>query len=191
MNTANKSDLRTRCKTRRASLDAVFRAACSSRVKALFLANVPVKDKIVAGYSPIGDELDVLPLMQALYAQDIPCALPVTVPPEKRLIFRRWTGESDMIKDRYGISAPAEHKEALTPGIIIVPLLGFDAALHRIGYGAGYYDRTLQTLRSSGNPLLTIGVGFGVQKIEDSIAEPHDEPLDMIITENGIIRKEK
>jgi len=142
---------------------------------------------VVAGYWPKGDELDTGPLLEALDAAGYVCALPVVTGADTALAFRRWRRGDTLAAGRFGIMEPGAEAEAVTPGIVIAPLLAFDAAGYRLGYGAGYYDCTLRALRQSG-AVTVAGVGFAAQAVE---AVPHDgadERLDWIITEDGAVR---
>lgn len=189
----DKQALRLKCKARRAAIPPVTRLDYAAQVALLFAEAVALEDKIIAGYSPIGEELDIAPLLHALVDDDIICCLPVTSPPNKQLTFRRWQGEQEMTRSHYGIAVPPMTSPTLVPDIVIVPMVGFSDSLHRIGYGAGYYDATLRALRRRKNPPLAVGVAFSAQKITPKdgrfIPETQDEPLDMIITEKGILRK--
>lgn len=161
----------------------------AAQVAEYFAATVDVTDRIVAGYAPIGEELDILPLMHALIDNGTACCLPVTSPPNKQLTFRRWQGETEMTRSHYGIPVPPVTADTLIPEIVLVPMVGFTADLHRIGYGAGYYDATMRALRRRRQPPLFVGVAFSAQRVEGLQAEPQDEPLDLIITETGILQK--
>ncbi|MFD2814344.1 5-formyltetrahydrofolate cyclo-ligase [Paracoccus aerius] len=99
------------------------------------------------------------------------------------LVFRQWQGEP-LVPGPFGTFHPAESQPVLTPQVLIVPLVGFDRQGNRIGYGGGYYDRTLQLLRRSG-PVAAIGLAFAVQQLPAIPAEPFDQPLDLIVTDRG------
>ena len=144
---------------------------------------------VVAGYWTTGDELDVRPLLGALDDAGYRCALPVVVAPDAVLVFRRWRTGDVLTAGRFGIMEPGADAEAVTPDLVIVPLLAFDRAGYRLGYGAGYYDRTLGALRGAG-PVVAVGVGFAAQGVD---AVPHDAAdarLDWVVTETGAVRIE-
>lgn len=189
----DKSALRQKCKARRAAIPPMERLEHAAHVAVLFAGAVDLDGKIVAGYSPIGEELDIAPLLHALHDDSIPCCLPVTSPPNRQLTFRRWQGEHEMTRSHYGIAVPPMTSATVVPDIVIVPMVGFTDTLHRIGYGAGYYDATLRALRRRKNPPLAVGVAFSTQQITAKdgrfVPDAHDEPLDLIITEKGILRK--
>jgi len=143
----------------------------------------PGRFGVVAGYWPIRGEADPLPYLAEVIAAGGVTALPVTPPTPAPLAFRRWTPGAAMETDSVGVPHPVDGAE-VTPEALIVPLAGFDAAGHRLGYGAGYYDRTLAAL--SPRPY-AIGVGFELGRLATIAPEPHDEPLDAIVTEAGLV----
>lgn len=182
--------LRAECRARRAALSAEEQTAHASAFARHFLRAVNVGNKTVAGYSAFRHELDVQPLLTMLAQGDRMCCLPVTSPPSRELFFRRWHSKTKMVPGSFGILVPAPEAEAVTPEIIIVPLVGFDANRQRIGYGAGYYDATLGALRKRGLKPFTVGVGYSVQQVESIPVQEHDEALDMIVTEKGVLGKD-
>jgi 5-formyltetrahydrofolate cyclo-ligase len=141
---------------------------------------------IVAGYSPINSELDPFPLMRALAGKGAALALPVIVARDHALIFRAWHPDEGLVRGQYGIFQPSSDARDVDPDIVLVPLAAFDRAGHRIGYGRGYYDRTLQNLRAI-KKITVIGVAFAVQEIETVPRLPHDEQLDCVLTERELI----
>lgn len=185
-----KQALRTACRQRRDALDAETQKAHAAAFARHFMKSVDIGNKTVAGYSAFRHELDILPLLTLLAKGDRICCLPVTSPPSKQLFFRRWHANTRMVPGDFGISVPAPESEIVTPEVLIVPLLGFDAAHHRIGYGAGYYDCTLRELRKSGRKPFVIGAGYSIQQVGEIPVEAHDEGLDMIITEKGVLGKD-
>jgi len=110
------------------------------------------KTNVIAGYAPINHEIDVWPLLTNLQENGSRIVLPVIMGTEKPLVFREWTPKSKMEVDRYGVSYPASG-ETLIPQLILLPLLGFTQTGDRLGYGGGYYDRTLDSLRREGAKL--------------------------------------
>ena len=111
-------------------------------------------------------------------------ALPVVIAEHEALRFREWTPETPLAADRYGIPTPSAG-DWLIPDLILLPLNGFDAAGYRLGYGGGYFDRTLAAL--SPRPL-AVGVGFEINRVASIRPQPHDQRLDWIVTENGAFR---
>lgn len=171
-----------------ASAQAGEAAALAARDVALTVVGPPPSEHaIVAGYWPIGGELDCRPLLDCLAGIGWACALPVATAAAAPLLFRRWRSGDELVVGRHGVREPRECAEAVTPAVALVPLLAFDRAGHRLGYGAGYYDRTLEGLRARG-PVRAIGLAFAAQELPELPAEPHDQRLDWIVTERGAIR---
>ena len=138
----------------------------------------------IAGYMPIRTEIDPLPAMAEAAAYG-PVGVPVIEAEGKPLQFRAWEPECAMIDGPFGAKVPAAG-DWIIPQIVIVPLVAFDRKGGRLGYGGGFYDRTLELLRASG-PVLAVGFAYAAQEAEDLPLEPTDQPLDMIITERGVI----
>lgn len=161
-------------------------AAAEALAKHLLLLVKPRSaGEVVAGYWPIGTELDVRPAMRDLERLGHPLCLPAVVERDHPLLFRQW-GDGDPLEEAaFGTSEPGAEAPALTPVVMLVPGLAFDADGFRLGYGLGYYDRTLGALREAGS-LLAIGIAYAAQLIEAVPHEDHDQPLDLIVTENGI-----
>lgn len=109
-------------------------------------------------------------------------ALPVVVAPAAPMIFRAWAPDSDMLPDRHGIPTPVAG-DTLIPDVILIPLNAFDPAGYRLGYGGGYFDRTLAQLEPTPT---TVGVGYEVGRVDTTHPQPHDHPMDWIVTEAGI-----
>lgn len=154
-------------------------------------ARLPRLDRpagVAAGYWPMRSEIDPRPLMARLARAGWRLALPVT--PARRtdgpLIFRRWEPGGAMEEHAFGMREPQPAAEAVRPDLVLVPLLAFDAAGHRLGYGAGHYDRTLQALRAAG-PVYAVGLAFAGQATATLPAGPHDQPLDAVATERGFL----
>jgi len=157
--------------------------ALSARIVAHALATLP-KPRVAAFCWPIKHEPDVRPLLANWRSADVRAALPVVVAESEALRFREWSPDSRLEADRYGIPTPSAG-EWLTPDLILLPLNGFDGAGYRLGYGGGYFDRTLAAL--SPRPL-AVGVGFEINRVASIRPEAHDQRLDWIITENGAFR---
>jgi 5-formyltetrahydrofolate cyclo-ligase len=178
----DKSSLRIAAIERRAALSVEQRAAAA---QAMAAQKFPVAIKpgaIVSGYWPIRAELDPLPLMRRLEAQGAQLALPVIMGREQPLIFRAWNADAQLLRSQFGIMEPSPQSPAVLPDIVLVPLAAFDRLGHRIGYGAGHYDRTFEVLKAA-KPITAIGVAFAVQEIDAVPAEPHDVQLDYVLTE--------
>ena len=140
----------------------------------------------VAGYAAIRDELDVWPLMLRLLDVGHVCALPVVEDRTMPLTFRRWQPDDVLVADGYGIPTPLGTAPMVTPRVILVPLVAFDRRGGRLGYGAGYYDRTLSALRES-DAIVAVGVGFAAQEVDRVPAAPTDQTLDWIVTEAEVL----
>ncbi|WP_295042006.1 5-formyltetrahydrofolate cyclo-ligase [uncultured Paracoccus sp.] len=175
---ADKSALRARALAARAAggdQDALTRH--------LTAALAPHRGAVLSGYWPMRGEADPLP---AMAAHDGPVCLPVVPGRAVPLVFRRWAGEP-LVPGPFGTSHPPDSQPDLRPDVLIVPLAGFDMRGNRIGYGGGYYDRTLQLLRESG-PAIAIGLAFAVQELPDIPADRFDQPLDLIVTDRDTFR---
>ena len=133
----------------------------------------------VAGVWPLPGEIDLRPLWHALHDRDYIVLLPQTTPRGEILQFRRWHPGCGMVHERFGTQCP--DGELDTPDIIFVPLLAFDRRGHRLGYGGGYYDRTLAAYPE----IPAIGFGYAAQEVEEVPCAPHDRQLPAIFTEGG------
>lgn len=142
----------------------------------------------VSFFWPIRSEIDTRPVMAAFAPERTVC-LPLTHG-AAALSFRRWHPGAALEEDGFGIPVPVG-TEAVTPHVLVVPLLGFDAAGHRLGYGGGHYDRTLAALRAAG-AVTAIGFAFEAQRLDAPLpTEPTDQPLDWLVTEAGARRFEE
>jgi 5-formyltetrahydrofolate cyclo-ligase len=141
---------------------------------------------IVAGYSPIRSECDPVPLMRSLAARGAQLALPVVHAKDRELAFSEWRQGEQLIAGPYGILQPRAEAYPLEPDIILVPLAAFDRRCRRIGYGVGYYDRTLADLRKR-RVVIAVGVAFAIQEIEAVPSDEHDQRLDLVLTERETI----
>lgn len=144
------------------------------------------RDVAVAGYWPKGDELDVRPLLDALDGAGLTLALPRMDGDTAPLAFHRFRPGDKLEEGKFGIMEPGAGAQALTPGLVMVPLLAFDGEGCRLGYGAGYYDRTLARLRETGT-VIAVGVGFAAQRIDAVPRHGGDARLDWVVTEAGIV----
>jgi 5-formyltetrahydrofolate cyclo-ligase len=181
----SKNDLRAAALARRDALSGGQRMAAA---QAIALRGLPIEimpGAVVAGYSPIRSEIDPAPLMQELAARDMRLALPVIAGRDAPLGFRRWTANDKLLRGPLGILEPSPDAAEIVPDIVLVPLAAFDRSGHRIGYGAGHYDRTLARLRDS-KKIIAIGLAFAVQEIETILALPHDVALDYVLTETRL-----
>lgn len=175
-----------RAAARTARRAAATDADAPEKLRDSFVDGIALPAGPLAGYWPFGDELDPRPLLRHAHADGRTLALPVCGPRGTPLTFRRWTPGAPLAPGRYGIAEPGPEAPAVVPAALLIPLLAFDRAGRRLGYGAGYYDRTLASLRTAG-PVLAIGVAYAAQEVERVPAGIHDELLDWIVTETGAI----
>lgn len=181
-----KAAIRAQALSRRDGLDAGFRGTASRTIAARILA---LADTISPGpvsvFWPIRSEIDTVPLMHDLAARGIAIVLPVVCKPG--LIFRAWRPGEPLRKAGFGLSEPPDDAPEVDPVTMLVPLAAFDRACNRIGYGAGYYDRTIARLAEARAPR-TVGLAFSVQEVERIPVEAHDRVLDAVVTEDRVIR---
>jgi 5-formyltetrahydrofolate cyclo-ligase len=147
----------------------------------------PPPGAVVAGYWPFTTEIDPRPLMLALAGRGHALVLPVTGRRGEALIFRRFRFGDRLDEGRFGTRHPGEDAEELSPDWLLVPVVAFDATGVRIGHGAGYYDVTLASLRAR-SPVTALGCGYAAQRAERLPVAPHDQRLDAIATERGVLR---
>jgi 5-formyltetrahydrofolate cyclo-ligase len=138
----------------------------------------------VAGYVPIRTEIDPLPAMSEASAHGT-VGVPVIRAAGEALVFSQWNPDCPMVDGPFGASVPATER-LITPEVLIVPLVAFSRDGGRLGYGGGFYDRTLEGLRAA-RPTLAIGFAYAAQEADDLPLEPTDQPLDMIVTERDVI----
>ncbi len=179
-----KAALRQQMTARRA--EARTDAAEAAALDHLAAALAPYRGAVLAGYMAMRDEIDPLAAMGAHHAAGGEVAVPVIAARAAPLVFHRWAPGAAMRRGTFGAMVPAT-ADPLTPRVLIVPLLAFDARGYRLGYGGGFYDRTLAALRAAG-PVTAIGFAFAAQQHPDLPIEPTDARLDMIVTERGVDR---
>ncbi len=140
------------------------------------------RGRVISAYWPIKGEPDLRPLMADLHRQGVLVALPLVEVKAAPLVFRRWTPDTRMVRGDWNIPVPPPEAEAVTPEIALAPLVGWTDEGYRLGYGGGYFDRTLAAL--SPRPF-TIGVGFQTARLATIYPQPHDIRLDLIVTDAG------
>ncbi|UHS57400.1 5-formyltetrahydrofolate cyclo-ligase [Agrobacterium vaccinii] len=140
---------------------------------------------IISGFMPIRSEPDLRPLMETLRWKGARICLPVVLGPET-IVFREFAEEGELVKTGFGTTGPDGNAVVLDPEILLVPLSAFDAAGHRIGYGAGHYDRAIAKLHAKGLDTTLIGIAFDCQEVPSVPAQPHDVALDAVLTESGM-----
>lgn len=179
-----KARLRLRAFEQRGTIAQADRADMAKAASGHFLEGVPIgMSQVVALYWPIRDEIDCKPLLTALVDSGQPVCLPVVLGDEEPLEMRLWEEGQPLYPSGFGTLAPAETAPVVEPDIVVIPLLAFDRLGTRLGYGKGYYDRTLAAL--SKKPLL-VGYAFAGQELDFIPREDHDMPLDILVTEAGI-----
>lgn len=169
---------------RQALPEASYNALSARIVHHLLTAFPALARQTVAFCWPIKQEADIRPALLRWREQGGRAVLPVVLAPASPLGFREWLPEQELPLDRYGIPYP-DRGELLTPDAILLPLNGFDAAGYRLGYGGGFFDRTLAALQP--RPL-SIGIGFECGRLDSIRPQPHDEALDWLVTEAGVFR---
>lgn len=183
-----KDELRLQATARRARAHA-GQPDAGARLAAMFhVEHQPPPGAVVAGYHPFRTEIDPRPLMRRLAAAGARLALPATPPKgsDLPLAFRLLREEDALAPSAFGVHEPPEQAPAVEPDLVLLPLLAFDRTGARLGYGAGHYDRTLPLLASRPG-FRAIGLAFAAQEVERLPAEPHDHPLDAILTERAYI----
>src|SRR3954451_19292884 len=180
-----KDALRQEVFERRDALDRGWRRQASRAIAERALALPELRDATpVGGYWPIRSEVDPRPLMEALLGRGQDVALSQILPPH--LSFRQWQPGDVLVKGGFGVREPGPDAPEVFPKALLVPLVAFDRRGGRIGYGKGHFDRAIAALEEK-HPVLTIGLAYSVQEIDEVPTEPHDRLLDAIITEDELI----
>lgn len=142
-----------------------------------------MRGRVFSGYWPIKGEPDLRPALEALHLEGATVALPVVEVKAAPLVFRRWSPQMKMVRGDWNIPVPPADAEAVVPEIALAPVVGWTADCYRLGYGGGYFDRTLAALAP--RPF-AIGIGLQSAQLATIFPQPHDIPLDVILTENGL-----
>jgi 5-formyltetrahydrofolate cyclo-ligase len=183
---ADKSGLRQTALARRDALPAAQRATAAQAIAARSLPVAVTPGMIISGFSPMKSEINPIPLMRRFADAGASLALPVVAGRGQPLTMRAWRFGEPLVAGVWGIRQPPPEAPEVLPDILIVPLAAFDRAGHRIGYGAGYYDRTIDRLRGI-KPVTAIGLAFAAQEIARVPSTPRDAPLDLMLTEHEVI----
>ncbi len=155
-------------------------------VKTRFPAEATPGFNRVSAFYPYQSEIDTRPLLGKLAGDGWTTCLPVVIEMGLPLIFRRWLPGEPTIKGSLKIDCPALDSPEVEPDVLLVPLLAFDRNGYRLGYGGGFYDRTLDKLRGK-KKIIAIGVGYSGQEVEQVPHSSHDQPLDYMLTEEELI----
>jgi 5-formyltetrahydrofolate cyclo-ligase len=181
-----KAKLRAEAIARRDAMPADVRQAAAEAIAARQFPLTTARGVTVSGFMPLKGEISPLPLLKKLSEAGALLALPKIEGRGKPLIMRAWQFGAPLDRGQWGIREPKLDAPEIDPDIVLVPLLAFDRAGHRIGYGAGYYDMTIARLRSI-KPVTAIGIAFAAQEIPTVPATPRDARLDLVLTEHEVI----
>jgi 5-formyltetrahydrofolate cyclo-ligase len=181
-----KAELRKTALARRDTLPAAARQAAAETIAARPFP-LPIKPGvIVSGFSPLKSEINPLPMLRRFAAAGAGLALPVVAGRGKPLIMRAYAFGQPLNEGVWGIREPKQDAPEVDPDILIVPLAAFDRRGHRIGYGAGYYDMTINRLRSI-KPILAVGIAYAAQEVDQVPTTSRDARLDLVLTERDVI----
>ena len=183
----SKPALRAEALARREEIPAAACVAFATHLAAKGLALATrFRPAVVSAYFPLGAEPSTLPLLETLGRAGVKTALPVTGRLGTPLVFRLWRLGEPTVKGKMAIEEPMPDAPEAEPDLLFVPLAAFDRAGHRIGYGAGFYDRTLAGLRAKKN-IFAVGVAYAAQEFPEIPHDAHDQGLDYVLTERELI----
>ncbi|WP_343312754.1 5-formyltetrahydrofolate cyclo-ligase [Brucella sp. BE17] len=182
----DKQALRRQVLAQRDALDPRYHyeASLSAAKKAEAAIVIPA-GTMVAGYWPIRSEIDPRPLLSFLRSNGARLCLPVVLDRDT-IAFREYLPDAELVQTGFGTMGPDEHAPLVDPAIMLMPLAAFDRRGHRLGYGAGHYDRALAGFAARGLEPLLVGMGFDCQEVQHVPNEPHDIALHQILTETGL-----
>lgn len=181
-----KSDIRKDVLARRDALPTEARVEASLAIATHGAAKLSLRpDTVVSGFWPIRSEVDIRPLMAHLREAGARLCLPVILDLQT-IVFRELVRGAPLIDTGFGTVGPDQSATILIPDLMIVPMAAFDTRGHRIGYGAGLYDRAIARLVEAGKRPRLVGVAFDLQEVDEVPAEEHDQQLDAILTESGL-----
>lgn len=188
MHKERKKQLRKEALARRDALDPFWRIEASLEMAETARDYISFDPgAIVSGFWPMRSEVDVRPMMFALREHGARLCLPAILD-KTTIVFRELVHGAPLVEMGYGTHGPAEEAEVLDPDIMLIPLAAFDSRGHRIGYGAGYYDRAIGRLQDAGKQPRLIGIAFDCQQVPEVPDEPHDVIVPEILTESGLRR---
>ena len=177
--------VRSKLRLKRSALTRVDKETVRLTVCDLIRESFPeLRDACIGFYWPFQGEIDVRHLVRNFLALGAEAALPVVVEGRQPLEFWSWRPRMKLTRGVWNIPVPSD-RSPVQPTVLLVPLLGFDGAGYRLGHGGGYYDRTLATVTQKP---LTIGIGYELGRLQTIYPQPHDIPMDAIVTESGVVR---
>jgi 5-formyltetrahydrofolate cyclo-ligase len=183
-----KKELRRQALARRDALDPSWRIEASLDMAVMAEAAIDFQPgAVVSGFWPIRSEVDIRPLMFSLREKGARLCLPAILD-KQTIVFRELVRGAPLVDMGFGTAGPGAEAEVLDPAIMLVPLAAFDRRGHRIGYGAGFYDRAIARLHAAGMAPRLIGVAFDCQEVERVPDEPHDVIISELLTESGLRR---
>lgn len=186
--TTLKQKLRAEVRPRRRIAHTAYKDSAADKLKENFIENGKITKKdIIAGYWPRGSEIDVKPLLTYLARHGYRVCLPCVVAADEPLIFRPWSPDNKLREGLFGVMEPLETQKPIVPNILMVPLLAFDRAGYRLGYGGGYYDRTIVTVKKE-KKIKTVGIAYATQEVKQVPHGNNDQPLHWIMTEKAAIK---
>ncbi len=184
---ASKVDIRREMTAKRSAFSAEDAAqACGYLCEKLAAVSLP-ESSIIAAYSAVRGEVDLNQYVDACRVRNNPVCLPIVTESELIMHFKEWLPFVPLEKGAFGVLEPLGG-ELVVPNVILVPLVAFDRRGFRLGYGKGYYDATIASLKQNNPALLTIGIAYSFQEVDTLPDEPHDERLDMVVTEQEVIQ---
>ena len=183
-----KKQLRREALARRDALETGWRIEASLEMADTARANIAMAPgTVLSGFWPMRSEVDVRPMMFALRENGARLCLPAILD-STTIVFRELVRGVELVDMGYGTFGPPPEAEVLDPSIMLLPLAAFDRRGHRIGYGAGYYDRAIARLQEAGHAPRLVGIAFDCQEVPEVPDEPHDVVISEIITESGLRR---
>jgi 5-formyltetrahydrofolate cyclo-ligase len=184
-----KATLRASSVVRRATVAEALGPEVAGTVARLFAREIVLPEgSVVAGYWPLQGELDPRPLLYAAATRGLRLAMPRMQGKGLPLVFHSWMPGEPLVPGPFRVMEPEAEAPLIRPDLVLAPLLAFDRRGHRLGYGAGFYDRTLAALREGHPDLQAIGLAFAAQEVEAVPVDDADEPLDGVLTEVALHR---
>lgn len=186
-NSNEKTDLRARMKRKRVTLQSLYPRS-GTQLSARFPAELLTRPGLnISGYVAIQSEIDPAALLEKLKSRGAQLCLPVMAGDDLPLEFRVWSPGDELNFGKYDVEEPLPTAKPMVPEIVLVPLLAFDKKGRRLGYGGGYYDRTLKTMRAANPHLCAVGIGYAAQQMPKVPTDGGDQSLDWVLTETGAI----